>query len=113
MELPSDYNKLENAEFFLKTVENNLVIIDEIQRRPELFPLLRALVDQNRHPGRFIILGSASPDLIKNASDSLAGRINYFELIPFLFEEIKSSGSFKMNWLRSGYPESFLSPNTT
>lgn len=123
LELPSDYNKLENAELFLKNLEDRLVIIDEIQRRPELFPLLRALVDQNRKPGRFIILGSSSPDLIKKSSDSLAGRINYFELTPFLYDEIKeynpsdknkktglpiSQAIWKNNWLRGGFPNSFL-----
>jgi uncharacterized protein len=112
LELPSDFNKLENSEYFLQSVADKLVIIDEIQRKPELFPLLRALVDQNRKPGRFIILGSSSPDLIRNASDSLAGRINYFELTPFLFDEIKSSEiSFSAHWLEGGYPLSVLAEN--
>ena len=118
LELPSDFNRLENAELFLRTLEDKLVIIDEVQRKPELFPLLRALVDQNRKPGRFIILGSSSPDLIKNASDSLAGRINYFELTPFLFEEISKSNKINFDeatqfkhWLRGGFPDSFLAGN--
>ena len=112
LELPSDYNKLENAEFYLRSVEDKLVIIDEIQRKPELFPLMRALVDENRRTGRFIILGSSSPDLIKNASESLAGRINYFELAPFLYDEIKSvAPMFTTHWLRGGYPLSFLAEN--
>ena len=112
LELPSDFNKLENSEYFLQSAADKLVIIDEIQRKPELFPLLRALVDQNRKPGRFIILGSSSPDLIRSASDSLAGRINYFELTPFLFDEIKPSEvSFNSHWLKGGYPLSILAEN--
>jgi len=112
LELPSDFNKLENSEYFLQSAADKLVIIDEIQRKPELFPLIRALVDQNRKPGRFIILGSSSPDLIRDASDSLAGRINYFELTPFLFDEIKSSEiSFNSHWLKGGYPLSILAEN--
>ena len=75
LELPSDVNKLQDAELYLRQHERKLVIIDEIQRIPSLFALLRALVDQNRVPGRFLILGSASPDLIRKASESLAGRI--------------------------------------
>ena len=83
LESPEDYNKLTDAELFLKNYENKTVIIDEIQRKPELFPVLKSLVDRNRVPGRFIILGSASPDLIRDSSESLAGRIVYMELNPF------------------------------
>ena len=64
LESPEDYNKLDDAELFLKSNEDKTVIIDEIQLRPELFPILRSLVDRKREPGRFIVLGSASPDLI-------------------------------------------------
>ncbi|MBS3908044.1 MAG: ATP-binding protein [Actinobacteria bacterium] len=82
-------------------------IIDEIQRMPSLFPLLRALVDQKRAGGRFLILGSASPALIKQASESLAGRIIYHELTPFTMEETGYDSIQKL-WLRGGYPESYL-----
>ncbi|MBP7034027.1 MAG: AAA family ATPase, partial [Syntrophobacterales bacterium] len=74
LELPSDWNKLQDPELYLEQFEKQLVIIDEIQRMPALFPLLRALVDKNRVPGRFLILGSASPALIRHSSESLAGR---------------------------------------
>lgn len=109
LELPSDYNKILKAEFYLSSLENKLVIIDEVQRFPELFPLLRALVDRKRKPSRFIILGSSSPDLIKKSSETLAGRIIYHELPALLINEIKNSTNKTMNlWLKGGYPESYL-----
>jgi predicted AAA+ superfamily ATPase len=110
LELPSDVNKLQDAELYLRQFENTLVIIDEIQRMPFLYPLLRALVDQNRVGGRFLLLGSASPDLIRHASESLAGRIIYHELAPLTVFETKS-GDFQNLLLRGGYPGSYLADN--
>lgn len=112
LELFSDLNKLSDPELYLKQFENDLVIIDEIQRKPELFPLLRALIDKKRVNGRFLILGSASPDLIKNASESLAGRIIYHVLDPFSVNEVSES-SIDINklWIRGGYPDSLLTSN--
>lgn len=110
LELPSDLNKLADPELYLKRYENDLVVIDEIQRMPSLFPLIRALVDQNRIAGRFLILGSASPSLIKRASESLAGRVAYHELTPFTLSEV-GYDKVQQLWLRGGYPESFLSDN--
>jgi uncharacterized protein len=110
LELNSDFNKLaQNSELYLKQHEDKLVIIDEIQIIPELFPLIRALVDQKRTAGRFLILGSASPSLLKHSSQSLAGRIVYHELTPFLITETDSN--FDNLWIRGGYPESFLAKN--
>lgn len=109
LELPSDYVKLDYAELFLKQYEDYLVIIDEIQTRPELFPLLRALIDQNRKPGRFLILGSSSPVLIKKSAESLAGRIIYHELYPFNMYETGVANLQKL-WVRGAYPESYLAP---
>ena len=83
LELPSDRNKLTDAESFLKQHDDKCVIIDEIQLMPDLFSLIRSLVDKNRTNGRFILLGSASPELIRGTSQSLAGRISYVELSPF------------------------------
>ncbi len=95
----------------MRQFEKKLVVLDEIQRMPELFSILRSLVDQKKRPGRFLILGSASPDLIKNASETLAGRIVYHELPPFLIEEVGSNReSIIKLWLRGGYPDSFLAP---
>src|SRR3990170_398427 len=68
LELPSDLNKLQSPELYLRQFSDRLVIIDEIQRMPSLFPLMRALVDRKRSGGRFLILGSASPEMIKHAS---------------------------------------------
>jgi predicted AAA+ superfamily ATPase len=110
LELPSDMNKLQEAELYLKSIGDNLVIIDEVQRMPSLFPLLRALVDQKRHAGRFLILGSASPDLIRHSSESLAGRIIYHELTPFTLQETGYDAA-KLLWLRGGYPQSYLAGN--
>ena len=108
LELPSDIAKLQDPELYLSQFSDRLVIIDEIQRIPDLFPLLRALVDKNRTPNRFLILGSASPDLIKQASETLAGRIIYHELKPFSLDEV-GFDSLKTLWLRGGLPLSFLS----
>jgi predicted AAA+ superfamily ATPase len=107
LELPSDLNKLVDPELYLSQFTDDLVIIDEIQRIPSLFPIIRALVDHKRTAGRFLILGSASPELIKQASESLAGRIIYHELTPFTLQE---TGFRKIEnlWLRGGYPESYL-----
>jgi len=110
LELPSDMNKLQDAEMYLRQFEKSLVIIDEIQRMPSLYPLLRALVDQKRIGGRFLILGSASPELIRHASESLAGRIIYHELAPLNYFET-GTGQFQKLLLRGGYPNSYLAKN--
>jgi len=110
LELPSDWNKLHDSELYLRQFSETLVIIDEIQRMPSLFPVIRALVDQNRVGGRFLILGSASPDLLRRSSESLAGRIIYHELTPFNLYETDSDQIERL-WLRGGYPESYLADN--
>ncbi len=107
LELPSDWNKLQDPELYLRQFSETLVIIDEIQRMPSLFPIIRALVDQNRVGGRFLILGSASPDLLRHSSESLAGRIIYHELTPFNMFETGSERIERL-WLCGGYPESYL-----
>ena len=110
LELPSDWNKLQDAELYLRQFEDTLVIIDEIQKMPALFPLIRALVDRKRVPGRFLILGSASPALIRQSAESLAGRIIYHELAPLnLFET--GWNAYQELLLRGGYPESYLAKN--
>jgi len=109
LELPSDFNKLIDPELYLGSHMNNLVIIDEIQYKPELFNILRSLVDKNRKPARYLILGSSSPDIIKKSSESLAGRIIYHELTPLLLSEIeKKDIPYEKLWLRGGYPDSLL-----
>ena len=109
LELPSDLAKLDEPELYLQQHSEHLVILDEIQRKPELFPVLRALVDVGNKNGRFLVLGSASGELIRQSSESLAGRIIYHELKPFSLGEI---GITKENvtklWCRGGFPRSLL-----
>ena len=83
-----------------------LVVLDEIQRTPELFPTLRVLADRRPHPSRFLVLGSASPDLLRQTSESLAGRIAYYEL-PGLSLEETGTGNADLLWLRGGFPRSY------
>jgi hypothetical protein len=87
-----------------------LVCLDEIQLGPELFPVLRSLIDDDRRAGRFMILGSASRDLIQGSAESLAGRISYLELAPFSLLEV-SRESMNRLWVRGGFPDSFMAPD--
>lgn len=82
-----------------------LVVVDEIQQRPDLFPILRVLSDREVPPAQFLILGSASPDLIKGTAQSLAGRVETIEVTPFSFAEV---GAMQRHWVRGGYPLSYL-----
>jgi uncharacterized protein len=84
-----------------------LVVIDEFQRQPHLFELLRVLCDRRPLPARFLILGSASPDLVKGASESLAGRVAYCEMAGFTLDELDSTRHSTL-WIRGGFPRSFL-----
>lgn len=108
LELNVDFLKLNDSETFLSQFENQLIIIDEVQRKKELFPTLRALIDINRRTGRFLLLGSAGPDLIRDSTESLAGRIAYFELNPLVLREVFPDYSKKDLWFRGGFPEPFL-----
>ena len=112
LERPSDAAKLADPELYLERHANRLVILDEIQRQPKLFPVLRSLVDARRVNGRFLILGSASPELWRQASESLAGRIVLHELAPFTMPEVASGARAKRTtlWSRGGFPGSFLAP---
>ena len=111
MELPSDYRRLEDAESYLAPLKDQCVIIDEVQLVPTLFSLLRALVDQHRQPGRFIILGSAAPHMVRQITETLAGRITYHELSPFSSSEVLPGISQQTHWLRGGFPGALLSRN--
>ena len=109
LERPSDLAKLADPALFLSRHVDQLVVLDEIQRQPNLFPVLRALIDENRRPGRFLLLGSASPQLLRQTSESLAGRISFHDLAPFDVSEIKpKKADIGMFWLRGGYPLSWL-----
>lgn len=103
LENPVDVARLENPMLTLSDIDADLIVIDEIQRKPELFPVLRVLVDQK--PRKFLILGSASRDLLRQSSETLAGRIGYIELTPFSIVEV---GEYKNLWLRGGFPRSYL-----
>ena len=107
LERPSDLRKLSDPETFLSMHKEKLICIDEIQFSPDLFPVLRALVDETDRKGQYLILGSASPNLLKQSSETLAGRINYIELKPFSIEEVGENKLYDL-WLKGGYPDSFL-----
>jgi len=105
LENPQDLARLEQPQLALEDL-TGLIIIDEIQRQPDLFPLLRYLVDQEKKR-KFVILGSASRDLIRQSSESLAGRIAYFQLGGFRLSDI-DPGAIRCLWQRGGLPRSFL-----
>lgn len=106
LESQLDLNRLQNPQMMLGSL-HGLVIIDEIQAMPELFRVLRVLVDRPENKSRFLILGSASPDLVKNASETLAGRVEFVELSGFNLQEAGTNHSAVL-WLRGGFPRSFL-----
>ncbi len=108
MERPSDQQKMENAEWFLSSQKGKLICIDEIQRAPELFPLMRSLVDEWGINGAFLVLGSASHELLMQTSESLAGRISYKRLTPFLWDEIAHSYNLETYLSRGGFPRSLM-----
>ncbi|MGD0754104.1 MAG: ATP-binding protein [Bacteroidales bacterium] len=110
LESPTDRNKLTEPEYFFEDNKDNCVVLDEIQRLPQLFPLLRSVIDKHRIPGRFIILGSANPGIIKDSSESLAGRIAYKELYPFNISEIGFE-NLKKHWLHGGFPDAYKQQN--
>ncbi len=105
LENPLDLAKLDNPMLALSDIDQDLIVIDEVQRRPDLFPVLRVLADREKSKKKFLILGSASRELIRQSSESLAGRIGYIELPPFSLAETQESGSL---WLRGGFPLSYL-----
>ncbi|OOG20501.1 ATPase [Thioalkalivibrio denitrificans] len=111
LESPADRAKLIDPESYLARFEDELVILDEVQRVPELFQPLRGLIDRARRRGvangRFLLLGSASGDLLRQSGESLAGRIAYLELPPFQVSEIEQ-GLHDQLWVRGGFPDSFL-----
>lgn len=108
LERSSDLQKLDNAEWFFLSQKGKLICIDEIQRKPDLFPIIRSLVDEWGNNGKFLILGSSSGELLKQSSESLAGRISYKRLTPFLFDEIKLNYSIEKYINSGGFPRSLL-----
>ena len=114
LELPSDRAKLTDPELYLSDYEDRLVILDEIHRLPGIFQILRGLIDRRKRKGKrtgqFLLLGSASIDLLQQSAETLAGRIAYMELTPFLESEVAglSSNANRLLWVRGGFPDSFL-----
>ncbi len=106
LEDPADLARLEEPKTALAPLRG-IVVLDEIQRRPELFPVLRVLADRPRRPARFLVLGSASPDLLRQTSETLAGRIGFLELSGFTLDEVGAPRLDRL-WLRGGFPRSYL-----
>jgi predicted AAA+ superfamily ATPase len=114
LERPEDRELLRPEHQLLERQQNVLVILDEIQRAPELFPRLRSVIDRRRQAGdatgQFLILGSASPQLLKQSSESLTGRIGYLEMGGLTALEVPAADLYKL-WLRGGFPPSYLAAN--
>ncbi len=114
LELPSDRARLSDPELYLDRQEGKLVILDEIHRTPGIFQVLRGLIDRRRRKGikagQFLVLGSASMDLLRQSAETLAGRITYLELTPFIAAEVEGAfpDAADRLWLRGGFPDSFL-----
>ncbi len=111
LERPADLARLTDPEHYLSAQDGRLVILDEVQRLPGLFPILRGIIDRRRRTGesgnQFLLLGSASLDLLQQSGESLAGRIAHLELTPFLANELPP-GDIETLWLRGGFPSSQL-----
>ncbi len=105
-----DLNKLNDPRLFFKSNAQKIICLDEIQLIPELFSVLRSVVDEDRQNGRFILLGSASRELVQQSSESLAGRIGYLSLTPFQIGELPTIDQ-QTCWNRGGFPDSVLAEN--
>ncbi|MFY8036421.1 MAG: ATP-binding protein, partial [Cyclobacteriaceae bacterium] len=110
LENPEDRAKLTDPSLFLSQNQGKLICFDEVQFMPELFMILRSVIDRNKKNGQFLLLGSASPELLKQSSETLAGRIVYTELSPFGLIETHElpKTSLQKLWVRGGFPMSFL-----
>jgi predicted AAA+ superfamily ATPase len=112
LERPADRNRLDDADAYLRAQTGRLVVLDEIHRLPGLFGILRGIIDDRRaagqRAGQFLLLGSASLDLMRQASESLAGRVAYVELTPIAARELPRGTAIERLWVRGGFPESLL-----
>lgn len=115
LERPSDLAKLQEPETWFAAHQGRLVCLDEVQRAPKLFPVLRAVLDAAGSNGQLLLLGSASPELLQTSAETLAGRICYLELTPFLLPEVAAKGGTLQTrlWVRGGFPRSFLAEDDT
>lgn len=111
LERPSDLAKIQDADLYFESIPDRLIILDEIQRLPDLFPVLRSQIDINRRRGRrtgqFLLLGSAGSELLRQSSESLAGRIAYIDLPPLNLLDV-GTDRIDALWTRGGFPEAFL-----
>ena len=110
LEYVADQRRLQQPDLFFQANQDKLIVLDEVQQMPDLFPLLRAMIDQNRVPGRFVLLGSASPDLVRGSAETLAGRIVYLELPPLHLLEIQPQYNYRDHWLKGGFPDALQAP---
>lgn len=109
LEDPEDLARLAEPKLALAPLRG-IVVLDEVQRKPDIFPILRVLADRPEGPARFLVLGSASPDLLRQSSETLAGRIHFHRLDGFTLDEV-GSDAWKQLWVRGGFPRSFLAPS--
>ena len=112
LERESDRAAVAQPELFLPRYRDRLVVLDKVQLMPQLFSALRPEIDAQRHPGRFLLLGSASGELLRQTGESLAGRVAYVELTPLLAAELPTDpATLQTLWQRGGYPLSYLAPD--
>lgn len=111
LEREVDRRKLADPEAYLSWQQDACVVIDEVQQLPEIFSALRPIVDADRRPGRFLLTGSAAPQMVQGITESLAGRVAYLELAPVNAVELHPSISLQTHWLRGGFPEPLLMPD--
>lgn len=107
LEYPNDLIQLNEASLFFEAHQDKCIILDEIQRKVDLFPILRSVIDRDRQNGKFILLGSASPDLLRDSSETLAGRIAYIELCTLNYLEVPESEHQRL-WIDGGFPSVFV-----
>ena len=118
LERPTDRLRLDDADGYLRAQHGKLVILDEIHRAPSIFEILRGIIDDNRQAGhrsgQFLLLGSAAIDLMRQSSETLAGRVAYLDIAPINIGEAAAAGIADTTlWLRGGFPDSLLSPDNT
>ncbi len=113
LENPDDRVRLTDASLFFSQYKGKLVCLDEVQFMPEIFQVLRGIIDQHKKNGQFLLLGSASPPLLRQSSETLAGRIVYVDLAPFSLTEMMKTKKSDTNrlWMRGGFPRSYLARN--
>ncbi len=112
LEADADLQRLKDPAFLFEQYAGNCIILDEVQRMPSLFRQLRPVIDKKRTPGKFILTGSASPDLVKGVSESLAGRIAFLELTPITLPEARRARISQVkHWYRGGFPDALLAAN--